>query len=95
MCLNLLDEREKNLSHVTETVFLGAVKDISSTAKSSHSVHQTLFTTFLQHNLQHITDGGLASTRLLQLCAESGKMEVRKYQKHKMNIVLQKKIKVW
>lgn len=70
MCLNLLDQREKNLGHVTETVLLAAVKDVSSTAKSSHSVHQTLFTTFLQHNLQHLTDGRLACTRLLQLCAE-------------------------
>lgn len=70
MCINLLDQREKDLSHVAETVLLAAVEHVSGTAQSSHFVHQTLLTTFLQHNLQHLGDGRLAGAGLLQLRAK-------------------------
>lgn len=43
----LLDQREKDLSHVAETVLLAAVKHVSGAAQSSHFVHQTLLTTLL------------------------------------------------
>ena len=71
MWLNLLDQREKDLRQGAETVLLAAVKHVSSTAQSSHFVHQTLLTTFLQHELQHLRDGGLACTRLLKLSTRS------------------------
>lgn len=66
---NLLDQRENDLSQVAETVLLAVAKHVSSTAEGGHFVHQALFATFLQHNLQHLTDGGLAGARLLQLRA--------------------------
>lgn len=66
---NLFDQRENDLSQVAETVLLAAAKHLSSTAEGGHFVHQALFATFLQHNLQHLTDGGLTGARLLQLRA--------------------------
>ena len=65
MSTYLLDQREKDLRHVTETILLDAMKHVSSAAQSGHFVHQTLLTTLLKHNLQHLRDGGLACARLL------------------------------
>lgn len=62
---HLLDQRENELCQAAEPVLLAAVKNISSTPQSCHFIHQALLTAFLQHNLQQLRDGGLASTRLL------------------------------
>lgn len=69
--MNLLDQREKDVSHVPETVLLAAVENISSTAQGSHFVNQVLFTTFFQHNIQHLRDGGLAAAGLPELRTKS------------------------
>lgn len=47
MSAYLLDQREKDFSHVAEAVFLDAVKDVSSASQSSHFIDQTLLTTLL------------------------------------------------
>lgn len=65
-----LDEREKDLRHFAEAVLLAAVEHVSSTTQGRHFIHQALLTALLQHNLQHLRDGGLTFTRLLQLWAK-------------------------
>lgn len=76
---NLLDERENDLSHGTETVLLAALKHISSTTQSRYFVNKAFFTTLLQHNFQHLRDCGLARARLLQLVA--GRQQMTKESK--------------
>lgn len=68
-CANLLNQREKNLCHGAETVLLAALKHVCGAAQSCYFVDQALFATFSQHDLQHLTDRGLASKRFLQFCA--------------------------
>lgn len=74
--MNLLDQREKDLCCVAESVLLAAVKHVSGTAQGCHLVHQALLATFLQDDLQHVGDGRLARAGLLQLRAESKRRRV-------------------
>ena len=80
MCMScyLLDKRDEDIGHFSEAVLLTAVQHISCTAQGGHLVHQALLGALLHHHRQHLRDGGLAWTGLLQLRATVIKTTTKK-----------------